>query len=164
MEKVIEGFENYKIVIDDQVRCINVHTNKELKNVTQGNRVIWNLRRDGKPMPMDAERLMEQTFPDLPRKEWLFKLYKDVRSNSSKTRTVEIIPGVKLTSLYSPVTYYLETPLEMNPEREIRKMFPGPVFNIEEGNEVKRWREIYFRADMCLMCVAEKLKDFFNIP
>ena len=165
MEKEIPGFDNYKVVIDNEgVRCINVSRGKPICNKVVCNKIIWGLRKNGECHNTDAGRLIERMFPEVDKKMWLFHLYEGVKNKTRQKAKMKIAPGITLLSLYSPSSYCLQMPLDMDVEKQIKRAFPASpvIINVEEGNEIKRWREIYFKADMCLLCVGEIIKDFLD--
>lgn len=165
MRKAVPGYDDYCVEVNDEEVLLLNSRGKRMKNNIHRGKVKWQLVKDGVQRGYYAEDIIAAMFPEIPRREWIFKLYRGVVDEKrERTYTVEVIPGVKLTNTWIPGSYYLETPLEMDFEKDIKKMFPGFVINIEEGNNLRTWREIYFHADECFLLVLERMKIFFGIP
>lgn len=159
-EKTIPGYEDYKIrITDDAVKLLNTH-GKVLTNMLQGNKVWWKLKK----VNVCAEDIIASTFPDLQPRDYIYKLYKGVQNRvTGRTRTVELAPNINLSLLYHPTSYMLETPVDVDIRDVIKEMYPSQIcmINVVEGNEVRTWREIYFRAPECFRCVYQRFADFF---
>ena len=158
-EREIPGFPGYKMRITDDSVDVVSPTGKPRKDNLQGNtvNVVVNLKNISK------ERLIQFTFPELQPREYIYKIYKDVREkHRESTLTLDVVPGVKLTKLYDPPVYYLETPVWMDLGKVMKTMYPGLQINIIEGNNLRYWREIYFVTDRCTKYVLQQMKDFFE--
>ena len=159
-EREIPGFPGYRMrITDDSVEVVSP-AGKPRKGSLQGNTVKVQLGTNNFSM----ENLTLLTFPELKRpRDYIYKIYKDVRErHRDSTLTKEVVPGVKLTKLYDPPSYYLETPVWMDLGQTVKKMFPGIQINVIEGTSLRRWREIYYATDKCFKYVLQQMKDFFE--
>ena len=160
MEKDIPGWEgNYKVVITDtDCYCINKY-GKKLHKVVYGDVVKWKFHDGNMVYSMKAEEIMDQTFPELTRDDYYLKLFHGVKNTTCiRTRRRDIDDGIFLEILYTARSYCLTTPPDLNLEKEIKTMFPGPIINIETGTIEARRREIYFVTDDYNAVVVEKIK------
>ena len=156
-EREIPGFPGYRMrITDDSVEVVSP-TGKPRKGSLQGNTVKVQLGTHNFSM----ENLTQLTFPEFHNRDYIYKIYKDVRErHRDSTLTKEVVPGVKLTKLYDPPAYYLETPVWMNLGQTVKKMFPGIQINVIEGTALRYWRELYFVTDKCFKYVLQKFRDF----
>lgn len=158
-EREIPGFPGYRMRITDDSVDVVSPAGKPRKGSLQGNTVKVQLGTHNFSM----ENLIQLTFPELNHRDYIYKIYKDVREkHRNSTLTVEIVPGVKLTKLYDPPAYYLEMPVWMDLGKTIKTMYPGIQINVIEGTSLRRWREIYFVTDKCVKYVRQQMKDFFE--
>lgn len=167
MRKECREYPGYFVVVEDNEVRFEKETEKGVKRIQDyfdGRRVYWRASKRGKQLPsVLAEKVVEDTFPGIERSSYLYSLYKGYHNKPrERTLTFEVTNEINLISLYHPYTYYLETPVEMNLEKEIKKTFPGPTINIEDGNEMRKWREIYFYSEECTIVVLERVKEMLN--
>lgn len=153
-------YPGYYVNITDDDAWLE-HKGKRLKKCVYYNKVYWKVfTPDGIQRSFPAEDIIQDTFPGIERKRYIYALYRGMTSKyNGRTKTVTVVPGVKLTLIYS---YMLETPLELDISQEMKTMFPGRQIVVEEGNEVRRWREIYFHSDEHMVVVQQKIADFLE--
>ena len=153
-------YPGYYVVIDDGEVWLE-HRGKPLKKCMYGIKVCWQVYDKGIQRTIPAEDIILSAFPNLKRNEYIPALYREYTSKyNGRTKTITIAPGVKLTLIYS---YMLEVPPEMDVEQQMKDLFPGKQIIVEEGNEVRRWKEIYFHSDEHIVAVAQKIVDFLKI-
>lgn len=158
-EREIPGFPGYKMRITDDSVDVVSPTGKPRKDNLQGNtvNVVVNLKNISK------ERLIQFTFPELQPRDYIYKIYKDVREkHRESTLTLDVVPGVKLTKLYDPPVYYLETPVWMDLGKVMKTMYPGIQINVIEGNSLRKWREIFFVTNECVKITKQRFIDLFE--
>lgn len=159
MRKECKKYPGYFVVVEEDDVWLE-KGGKRLSSFFDGTRLFWRIRVNGKQVSLVAEDLIESTFPGIKRSSYLCSLYKGCRNKPrERTKIFAVTDEINLISLYYPNTFYLETPLEINAEKEIKSIFPGPIINIEEGNEMRRWREIYFYSELYVLVVLERLKE-----
>lgn len=149
----------YRIMVtDDDIECIGPRSivKKDVANQLQ---MLW--RVDNRSV--SAERLVKATFPEMTKSEYIPKLYKGVK-NKPRTRTFsfDIVPGVRLTALYQASVFLVETPVEPDVEKDIKRMFPGMTINVIEGVSGNYHREIYFTSSDYVLTIKQKIIDFFS--
>lgn len=124
-----------------------------------GNRLVWHYNHKG----YDAEKVIEQTFPELRKRDYIYTLYRDFKERPrNRTMTKELFPGIYLVKLYTPTTYYLETPIELDLSREMHRLFKGIHIDIIEGDARREHRENYFVSTECFRAVEQRIIDFFE--
>lgn len=158
-ERIIPNTDGkYRIMVtDDDIECIGPKS--VLKKTTQGLTIAW---RVGNRYVL-AERLIEQTFPEMSRSEYIPKLYHGMKNSPrNRTLTFNIKPGIKLTALYQASVFYIETPVEPDVEKDIKRMFPGMTINVVEGVSGNYHREIYFTSSDYVLTIKQKIIDFFS--
>ena len=165
-EGIIPGWERYKIVIDDtSCRCIIIDSGRVLKNNIPpgGFRVMWRLKKDGKGTMLTADRVIEKTFPGIAPGDYIYQLYQGLsNTRCGSVRRVDISPSVYLEQLYGPTCYCLTTPREPDIKKEIKRMYPGPLIDVEKGDCDALRRELYFTSNEHMLVVKEKIADFLN--
>lgn len=161
----IPGFEEYTITIGENDIILQNRLDKPMKNSVSRGSVYWGLMKNGEQTRKLAEDWIELTFPGIKKDEYIIQLYKDVENvEAQRVRKVRISPGIIL-SLYSKKSYLLETPLELNLEDDIKKIFPGQMrkmINTEEGNKLRRWRELWFVTKENITCVEWRLRKLLQ--
>ena len=133
--------------------------NRKLTQRYEKRTIVWIVKQKR----YDPLKVLEDTFPDLSRMDYICKLYKDVKdTDTGRFMNAELMPGITLTKMPGKVAYYLETPVWVDIEKYVKKEFGGLIINIPEGNAVREWREIYFASKYCMTCVKEIIKDIFD--
>ena len=160
MRKQIPGHPGYTIEIGDEVKCY-----KGVKELTKrlpvrtNNTVYWTVDKTN----YCAERLIMDTFPGICPGNYIYQLYKDIPNTANQSvHRVKINENVLLELLYHATSYCLTVPQDMNIADKIKKLFPGPVLNIDKGDIDAQRREIYFTSKEHLKIVQQKMLDFFS--
>lgn len=158
MEREVLAMPGCSIRIDeDKIMLLNNGVPRS--GTRSGNRLVWHYNHKG----YDAEKVIEQTFPELRKRDYIYTLYRDFKEEyRSRTMTKEILPGIYLVKLYTPTTYYIETPIELDLKKVIGRLFPGIHINIIEGDARREHRENYFVSTECLRMVEQRILDFFE--
>ena len=160
MRKQIPGHPGYEIEISDEVICTK--GGKELTKrlpVRTNNTIYWTVDKTN----YCAERLIRDTFPGICPGNYIYQLYKDIPNTANKSvHRVKISEKVLLELLYNPTSYCLTVPRDMDITGKIKKMFPGPLIEVEEGDIDAQRREIYFTSKEHLKIVQQKMLDFFS--
>lgn len=160
MRKQIPGHPGYTIEIGDEVKCYK--NGKEVSKrlpVRTNNTIYWTVGKTN----YCAERLIQETFPGLCPGNYIYQLYKDIPNTANQSvHRVKISENVLLELLYHATSYCLTVPRDMNIADKIKKMFPGPVLNIDKGDIDAQRREIYFTSKEHLKIVQQKMLDFFS--
>lgn len=158
MEREIEGFPGFSILFEDgEIKLLK--KGRVLQPQVEHGSLWWRLNNK----LYNPETIIEATFPELHKRDYIYTLYKDVREEERKQMlTKDILPGIKLTKLWDKNSYYLETPVWMELAKPFKKMFGGTQIQVTEGNEIRRWREFYFSSTDCMRLVRQKILDFFE--
>lgn len=160
MRRQLPGHPGYEIEIGDDVICYK--DGKELTKrlpVRTNNTVYWAVDKTN----YCAERLIKETFPGICPDEYIYQLYKDIPNTANKSvHRVRISEKVLLELLYTPSSYCLTVPRDMDIKKEIKEMFPGPIIEVEEGDIDAQRREIYFTSKNHLKIVQLDVKKLFS--
>lgn len=160
MRQQIPGHPGYTIEIGDEVKCYK--NGKEVSKrlpVRTNNTVYWTVDKTN----YCAERLIRDTFPGICPGNYIYQLYKDIPNTANKSvHMVKISEKVVLELLYNPASYCLTVPRDMDITGKIKKMFPGPLIEVEEGDIDAQRREIYFTSKEHLKIVQLEVKKLFS--
>ena len=161
MERDVPGTEGVFLRIDDSDVELT-RNGKTVKPFVPGdsNSLYWRLR---KGVYKKVEDVVEMTFPGLDKNLYMPALYKGLANKrSSNKRNRAITEDVTLVNLWEPTTYYVKTPLDVDLEKILKEKYGKPVISVEEGNEVARWNEFYFRTTDHMELVVLFFENFFK--